>query len=102
MLTPASVATLMKASRFLKATSGAAVVVYAHAWNEGAGADARALSEERGAVTADFLAAVGVDRSRTRIVAHGGDDPAEREGSADEMARLRRVELVFEARELPR
>jgi peptidoglycan-associated lipoprotein len=95
-LSPTSLATLRENAEVLKAYPRFRVVVEGHCDERGTIDYNLALGEKRAASVRDYLASLGVERERVRIITYGEERPADPGHSEAAWSKNRRAEFVVE------
>jgi len=95
-LSPTSLATLRENAEVLKAYPDFHVVVEGHCDERGTIDYNLALGEKRAAAVRDYLASLGVERTRIRIITYGEERPVDPGHTEAAWSKNRRAEFVVE------
>lgn len=95
-LTPTTQATLRENATWLKAHTEYRVLIQGHCDERGTIEYNLALGDRRAGAVRDYLASLGVDRSRARVVSYGEERPAVQGHDESAWSRNRRAESLLE------
>lgn len=95
-LKPASVSSLKRLVKFLKAHPSIAITIAGHTDNVGTASYNRTLSTKRAETVKEFLLASGITASRLGTIGKGATEPIRPNDTAENRALNRRIEVIIQ------